>query len=416
MRVAVNTRLLYIRLAIATAINLFVVRRLVGSLGVEGYGAFSVACAGVGVFFFFRGALESAARRFVCGDRLNFQPLLGLTLAVVAAVGAIGILAAAVRPVPSFAVQVFVLGMFVLQVLRLPYEALIVAGEHMGVFLVLSVVESVLTLVAVLSTSLLPMAPLTAYAALRLAGEAVVWFLTFAYCRRRHSASHEPPVFSLSRVRPLFRFFGWQTLGSVAVFLRAQGVVLLLAVYAGTGACAAFETGGTVMGILWGFVASYRTAYLPSIVKSWTDGDRESFVGCTARVFRHSALGAVLVVTPILVWAPSVCRLWIGNDLPPDAAMFVRMFVLQCFFETLATPLDTAILATGRIARYEIVLSTLIGSSFVLAWLFLSAGLPAWTSIGAAAFVNLFAFLYRFVHLKRHHGFAIRAWFCRSGT
>lgn len=398
------------------AVNLFVVRRLVGSLGVEGYGAFSVACAGVGVFFFFHGALESAAQRFVCGDRLNFQPLLGLTLAVVAAVGAIGILASALRPVQSSAVQVFVLGMFVLQVLRLPYEALIVAGERMGVFLILSVVESVLTLVAVLTISLLPMAPLPAYAALRLAGEVVVWFLTVAYCRRRHPESHGPPVFSPRRIRPLFRFFGWQTLGSVALFLRAQGIVLLLAAYASAGACASFETGGTVMGILWSFVAGYRMAYLPGIVKSWTDGDRDSFAGCTARAFRHSLFGAFLVVAPILVWAPSVCRLWIGNDLPPDAAMFVRMFVLQCFFETLATPLDTAILATGRIARYEIVLSTLIGSSFVLAWLFLSAGLPAWTSIGAAAFVNAFAFLYRFVHLKRHHGFAIRAWFCRSGT
>ena len=415
-RVAVNTRLLYVRLAIATAINLFVVRRLVGSLGIEGYGAFSVACAGVGVFFFFRGALMSAARRFVCEDGLNFQPLLGLTLAIVATVGVTVVLVSAIRPAQSFAVQVFVLGMFALQTLRLPYEALIVAGERMGIFLVLSAVESALTLVAALAISVLPMAPLTAYAALRLAGEAVVWFLTFAYCRRRHSASHDPPVFALSRVRPLFRFFGWQTLGSVAVFLRAQGVVLLLAVYAGTGACAAFETGGTVMGILWGFVASYRTAYLPGIVKSWADGDRASFVGCTARAFRHSLFGAILVVAPILVWAPSACRLWIGDGLPPDAAMFVRMFVLQCFFEALATPLDTAILAIGRIARYEIVLSVLIGSSFALAWLFLSAGLPAWTSIGAAAFVNPFAFLYRFVHLKRHHGFAIRAWFCRSAA
>ena len=416
MRVAVNTRLLYVRLAVATAIDLFVVRRLVGSLGIEGYGAFSVACAGIGVFFFFRGALESAARRFVCENRQNFQPLLGLTLAIVATVGVIGVLVSAIRPAQSFAVLVLVLGMFALQVLCLPYEALIVAGERMGVFLVLSVVESAMKLVAVLAISGLPMAPLPAYAALRLACAAVVWLLTFAYCRRRHPESREPPVFSLRRVRPLFRFFGWQTICSVAVFLRAQGVVLLLAAYAGTCMCASFETGGTVMGILWGFVASYRTAYLPGIVKSWADGDRESFVGCTARAFRHSALGAVLVVTPILVWAPSVCRLWIGDGLPPDADMFVRMFVLKCFFEALATPLDTAILATGRIARYEIVLSALIGSSFVLAWLLLSAGLPAWTSIGAAAFMNLFAFLYRFVHLRAYHGFAIRAWFCRSAA
>ena len=414
--VAVNTRLLYVRLAVTTVVDLFVARRLIASLGIEGYGAFSIACAGIGMFFFFSGALESAARRFVCRDRRNFQPLLGLTLAIVATVGAVGILFSAFRPVRSFAVQAFVLGMFALQVLRQPYEALIVAGERMGVFLLLSVVESAMALVAVLTIPVLPMAPLPAYAALRLTSAAVVWSLTFAYCRRRHSESREPPLFSLARIRPLFRFFGWQTLCSVAVFLRAQGIVLLLAACAGTGACASFETGGTVMGILWGFVASYRTAYLPGIVKSWTDGDRKSFVGCTAHAFRRSVLGAFAAVAPILVWAPSVCRLWIGDDLPPDAAMFVRMFVLQCFFEALATPLDTAILATGRIARYEIVLSTLIGSSFALAWLFLSVGFPPWTSIGAAALVNAFAFLYRFVYLRAYHGIAIRSWFVRSAA
>ena len=415
-RVAVNTRLLYVRLAIVKVVDLFVARDLLGSLGVGEYGDFTVVTAWVAACFFFIGALDGAARRFVCADRRNFSPLLGWTATVVGAVGLLGAGAAVWESGRLAEVKLLVLGMFALQALRLPYEALVVASERMGFLLVLSVVESLLTLGSALAIRLLPMPPLTAYAVLRLSSAALVWALAFFYCRRHHVESRVPPVFSFSRVRPLFGFFGWQTLGSVAVFLRASGIVLLLSALAGAGACAACETGGVVMGTLWGLVANYRMAYQPGIVKAWTDGDRGSFVSCTARAFRHSVIGMTLVVLPIVIWTPMLCRVWLGTDVPPGADMFVRMFALQCLFEAFATPLDTAILATGRIARYEIDLTLLIGSSFALAWLFLSVGFPPWTSIGAAALVNVFACLYRFVHLKLHHGVAIRAWFCQSAA
>lgn len=81
--------------------------------------------------------------------------------------------------------------------------------------------------------------------------------------------------------------------------------------------------------------------------------------------------------------------------------MFLRMVALQFFFEALAIPFDTAILAAGRIARYEILLTTLLGSSFFLAWIFQAAGLPAWTATGAVALVNGFAFLFRLAYVRR---------------
>ena len=81
--------------------------------------------------------------------------------------------------------------------------------------------------------------------------------------------------------------------------------------------------------------------------------------------------------------------------------MFLRMVALQLFFEALATPFDTAILAAGRIARYEILLTALLGTSFFLAWIFQAAGLPAWTTTGAVALVSGFAFIFRLAYVRR---------------
>lgn len=271
-----------------------------------------------------------------------------------------------------------------------------------------------LSILAAILIPSMPMSSLTAYAVLRLAMAVLATVIVAFYCHKHHEESRVAPVFQLARIAPILGFFSWHALGSVAGLLKGSGIVLLLATYAGASGCAACDAAGKISTLLWGLIANYRMAYLPGIVKAWADGAGDSFVRCTSRAFRFSAAGMTLVVVPILIWSPQICRIWLGEGMPPSADMFMRMFAIQFYFEALATPMDTAVLATGRIARYEIVLTALLGSSFFLAWTFLAFGFPSWTATGAVAFVNLFAFLYRFVHLRRNHGIAIRAWFSPS--
>ena len=412
-RVVANARLLYARLAVSTTVEMVVARLVLDALGVKGYGLFAAASGGLAALFFFNGALEAAARRFVCYDKANFAPLLGLTLTLSACVGLLGVVLSVFFFAPSLSLLFPLLGVLVLNVLRLPYEACVVAGERMGFFLGLSLAESALSLLSALAIPLFPFCPLTTYATLRLVSAVLASAIVLAYCRRHYAESRARPVFRFSKIKTLLGFFTWHALGSVAGLLKGSGIVLLLATYAGTSGCAAYEAAAKITILLWGLIANYRMAYLPGIVKAWADGKKDSFVLCAARAFRFSAVGMTILSVPIVILAPQICRVWLGADMPPMSDMFMRMFVLQFFFEALATPLDTAVLATGRIARYEIMLTIVIGTSFVFAWTFLLLGLPAWTATGAVALANVFACLYRFVYLKVFHRIAIRAWFVR---
>lgn len=412
-RVWANTRWLYLRLAVETVTELVAARILLSSLGSEGFGLFAAVAGSIGSLGFLLGALEAAARRFLCCDFRNFAPLLGLTLMLAALLCVAGVGASfAVLP-HAVSVSLPATGIVLVRFLRLPYETCIVADERMGFFLAVSLAESALTLMTALLVEFLPFEPVAAYATLRFASFVLAGCLVAGFCLRRHPISRTLPVFRLDAVRALCGFFGWNALGSVAGLLKGSGIVILLADYAGTVGCAAYEAAGKFSVLLWGLVANYRMAYLPGIVKAWSANDRDGFVSRTRRAFVHSLVGMSLVTALILCFAPQTSRACLGGTLPEGTAAFLRMVALQFFFEALATPLDTAILATGRIARYEIVLTSVLGSSFFLAWLFLSLGLPPWTAVGAVAFVNGFAFLYRFVHLKAYHGIAIREWFCR---
>jgi len=413
LNVRANACWLYLRLAVETASDLLATRFLLSSLGVEGYGIFSAAAASIGAWGFFSGALEAAARRFVCFDSRNFAPLLGLVLLLTALLGVLGGIGTVLVSTYAFSVACPLFICVLVRLLRIPYDACIVASEKMGFSLVLSIAESLLALASAVGVRYLSGTPLDTYAMLRLAMAVLSAALVMAFSAHRNVLARLRPCFDFTAMKPLAGYFGWHALGSVAGLLKANGIVILLAAYAGMSACAAYESAAKVGAVLWGLIAYYRTAYLPGIVKAWADQDVGAFVAATARTFQLSIAGMTPLAALIVWFAPEICPAWFGADLADGTAMFVRMISLQFYFEALATPLDTAVRATGRIAEYEIILMVLLGSSFFLAWLFLAAGLSAWTSIGAVAIANIFAFLYRFAHLRIFYGIAIRAWFSR---
>ena len=399
-RVGANVRWLYLRLVIETLADLITVRILLTSLGACGYGSFAAVVGSVGTIGFFTGAFEAAARRFVCCSSSAFSPILGLTFFIVIALGMIvGLVSVVVLPYEA-SVSMPILGIVIIRILRIPYEACIVASERMRVFLFVSTVECTLTLGSALILFLLPFDSLKTYAGLRFATVLFAGVLVVGFVLRRHPVSRVCPVFGLDLVKPLFRFFSWHALGALAGLLKGNGIVILLAACSGAMYCGAWDASMKIGVFLWGLIANFRTAYLPGIVKAWASGNRLAFVGLTEGAFRCSLIGATLVCLPIVVFAQWLCWLWLGSAVPNETPMFLRMVVVQFFFEALATPYDAAILASGRIARYEIVLTMLIGSSFFMAWLALASGLPPWTSSGAVALVNFFAFLYRLLHLR----------------
>ena len=400
-KVGRNVRWPYLRLASESAAEIVAARILLSALGVEGYGLFAAVAGSIGAIGFCQGSLEAAARRFVCCDSDNFAPLFGLTLVLAGLMGLVGGVVAFVAVPSAAAGALFVLGVSVVRLLRIPYETCVVADERMGFFFFVSLVESALALAAAVLAGRLPLEPVATYAGLRFASFALTGGLVVAYCLVRHPLSRTRPQFRLGAGRALLGFFGWQALGSVAGLLKGNGLIVLLAAYAGATGCAACAAAGRVTVLLWGLIANYRMAYLPGVVKAWTAGDRTAFVAGTRRAFGWSLDGMTLVVAPIFVFAPEICRACIGESVPEEAAMFLRMVALQLFFEALATPFDTAILAAGRIARYEILLTALLGTSFFLAWIFQAAGLPAWTTTGAVALVNGIAFIFRLAYVRR---------------
>ncbi len=401
---------MYVRLVVVTAANFAAVRIVLQALGAEGFGLYAAVTAAVGLPMFFSGALQGAARRFLCvergkadGDRsLRFSEILALTFALSALVLA-GVFVLGLMTVPArypFALFAVLGGLAVLNFALMPLEALIAAEERFGFLLAFSVVQALLSLAVAGVVSLRP--TLVVYGLANLAVACVRGMAYAAYCRRSFSFFSMRPRFSRTALTQLVPFFSWSALGTVAGFLKASGIVIVISALAGATANAAFEAACHVGGVIWALTDVYRTVYYPRIGRAWGAGDAADFSRETFMAFRHSLYAFGPLAAVLFVFAPQVAGWWLGTP-PPGTVAFIKCVVVQYFFEALSTPFDSAVLVRGRIARYQIVLTVLLGSSCPLAWVLLALGAPVWTASASVALVTFISFWYR-ISLMRPSG------------
>ena len=427
-RMARNTWPLFVRMAISTVAGLLAVRIALDALCVSGYGVFVAVNAVVAAIMTFNGVLQVTAQRFLSHEmghgneeRLTaaFSSIccLSLFLSCLIVLGgeSIGLwfvhnrLSLPVGSVGSanFAFQACMI-MAVVNTLQLPWAALIVAGERMAFFAKLSVVEAVFAIGAPAVAMAFPDSAMHVYASILGGGTAVVLAIHVLYCRRQF-----PSVYFMLRfpIRDLWNsasFFFWGTLSSIGNLLKYQGVNILMNLYAGVTFNSSWDVAMRTGGVVSVGSGCFQPAYSPVIYKEWLNSDKMSFgrlIGATTLVsFLMSAIPGGIA----FVFAPTILNVWLGAELPPQAVAFVRCAVVNMMFDAISAPLTVAILSTGRIALYQTLAFAMSASSFLLAWVLLSAGCNAWTAICAVAAFNGLAALYRFIHVRFVIGVQVR--------
>lgn len=165
-RIAKNTLLLYIRTFMIMAITLYTSRVVLNVLGVENYGIYNVVGGVVAMFSVISGSLSSAISRFItfelgCGNierlksvfstSINIQIAISLIVFIVGESVGIWFLNYEMNiPSDRLVAANWVLHCslltFVINLISIPYNACIIAHEHMKAFAYVSILEAVLNL------------------------------------------------------------------------------------------------------------------------------------------------------------------------------------------------------------------------------------------------------------------------------
>ena len=388
-RIAKNTLLLYVRMLFLMVVSLFTSRVILNTLGVEDFGIYNVVGGIVAMFTIISGSLTSAISRFLTfelgkGDKEKLKTIFSTSVNIQLGLSAIIILIGEIvgiwflnnqmnipaeRMMAANYILQCSLGIFVLNLLSVPYNASIIAHEKMGAYAYISILDIVLKLAVAYAIMLSPFDRLISYGVLLLAESIFIRLIYGLYSKRNFEECTYHLIYDKAVLRKMVSFAGWNFLGVTAGTLNTQGVNILMNVYFGVAVNAARGIAVQASAAISQFVQSFTTAVNPQITKSYAAGDMTYMHTLVCQSSKFSAYLFLLMAIPLSVETPEIFEIWLKN--PPEyAVLFFRLSLLGTLMDSvLSNSLMTAIFATGDIKKYQVYVTICGGMVFPLTWL-----------------------------------------------
>ena len=398
-RIAKNTILLYGRLLLTMAIGLFTSRVILNTLGISDYGINNVVAGFVSMFSLFTGSLGTAISRFITvglgkGDMEKLRVIFSTSVTIMVVMSVIVLIIA--DPVSIWFlnnkmnipegrmyaanwVLQFSLLSFVVNLISVPYNAMIIAHEKMGVYAYMSIFDVTMKLIIVYMLYISPFDKLITYSFLFLCVGILDRIIYGIYCSRHFEEAHYKFVFDKSLLKDMGGFAGWNLFGSGAYLFNTQGVNIVTNKYFGVTANAARGVANQVEGIVKQFVTNFTTAINPQIMKSYAKGEMDYLYSLICRGAKFSYMLMLLFVVPFMFETETIMRLWLKN-YPPEAPLFLRLSMIGTMFDMLGNSTAMAAWATGKIKRYYEYVATIGCLVFPISWALFALGCPAYTS------------------------------------
>ena len=377
-RIAKNTLLLYFRMLFMMVVSLYTSRVILNALGVEDFGIYNVVGGVVAMFSVISGSLSAAISRFITyelgkGDQSKLNKIFSasvtiqllLSLIIVVLIESVGVwflnakmTIPAERMTAANWVLQFSIVTFVIGLISVPYNAAIIAHEKMSAFAYISILEAVCKLAIAFLIMISPMDKLLFYAILMCVVSLIVRFTYGHYCKKHFTECTYHFHWDKDILKKMFGFAGWNFIGASSAVLRDQGGNIVINLFYGPSVNAARGIASQVNSAVMGFVTNFMTALNPQITKSYASGDREYMMTLVYQGARLSFYMLLLLSLPILVNTHYILVIWL-KLVPEHAVLFVQLILIFAMSESISNPLITAMLATGKIRNYQIVVGGL---------------------------------------------------------
>lgn len=403
-KIAKNTLFLYFRSLVILVLNLFSFRIILDTLGVEDYGTYSVIGGVVMMMSVLTGALSSATQRFITYalgqndiQRLKAVVSNSVTLHIVLAlivslileiVGLVMLDGYLDIPVDRIGAAQIVLQFsivaFFVNMVSIPYNALITAHEKMKAFAYIGILECVLKFMAVLFLYVCPFDRLVSYALLIMLISISIRCIYSIYCKK-HFIESKKITYKIDKnmFKEMFAFAGWNFLGHGSLALRNQGVDVLLNMFFGVTVNAAKGLSNQVQHAVMLLVQNFQTAVKPQLTKAVAQNDFERAFFLINQGSRFSFYLLTLMAVPVIIVTPDILSIWL-KTVPEYTVEFIRWTLIYLLLDTQSRFHIHAILSTGKIRNYEILVGGTKLLAIPLVLLFLKCDKMYWNWSDAA--------------------------------
>lgn len=412
-RIAKNTLFLYFRMILIMGVTLYTSRVVLDKLGITDYGLYSVVGGVVGMLSFLNGTLSIGTSRFLTyelgagnNDRLQrtfstafyTHLILSAIILFIMETGGMWFLYNKLVIPPDrlvACVWVFQLSILttVISITQVPYTAVIMAHEHMGIYAYVSIFEAVAKLLVCYLLVITDFDKLIFYAVLVAVVQLLVALYYRFYCSRHFAESRLRWIFDKDILRSLMGFSGWNIVANITETLKLQGIIVLLNMFFAPAVIAAQAIANQVSAAMMQFVNNFRTAINPQIIKLYAAGDKEGSKRLTLSTTVYCFDLILMLGLPAIMVMNWLLNLWLV-EVPEYAVVFTQYIIVRNIMGTFSAAFYIPMMAANRIKSNSMA-SVFIGiGEFVLLYILLKIGFGVmWVQYLSLAMVFAYAFI-----------------------
>jgi O-antigen/teichoic acid export membrane protein len=400
-------------------VSLYTSRVILNVLGVEDFGIYNVVGGVVTMFGFLNGAMASATQRFLSielgkKDIIRLKKIFnatqvihfGIAILVLVLAESIGkwvfnmYLNISIERINSarWVYQFAVLSLMI-SIIQVPYNSVILAREKMSVYAYISIIDVLLKLLVVFLLKLITIDKLKLYGLLLCSVSFIIALIFRLYSKRQFEETRFQLVKDKFLYKTLINYSWWNLFGVIASISKSQGVIVILNIFFGTVVNAAQGVANQVSGAINMFVSNFQIASNPQIIKSYAINDKEYMNNLIIRTAKFSFYLIFILTLPIILEIDYILKLWL-KIVPGYTAIFTVLILISAIIDAFSGPLMTALQATGKIRKYQIIVGLLLFSILPISYTCFRFGLPPYSTFIVGICISIVALVFRLLLTK----------------
>lgn len=401
-------------------VSLYTSRVVLETLGADDFGIYNVVGSVVVLFSFIQGAMATAVQRYLNfelgrDDKNAVSRVFSMSMTVHIMIALIVVVLSETiglwflntqmqipsgRHIATQWVYQFSVLTCCVNILRIPYNATIIAYEKMSFYAYVSILEVFLKLSVVFLLVFSNGDRLILYSILMLIVPIIISVAYVFFCRKKFTTCSYSLFWDKKLFEEIFGFSAWSLFGCMANLGASQGINVLLNIFCGVVVNAAMGLAQQVNSAVSQFIVNFQTAFVPQLVKLYARNEYEKFVHLIFRSSKLSYFLILLIGLPVLTYTRPLLEIWL-HSVPEYTVQFTRLMILFSMIDAMSGPLWNSVQATGKIRNYQILMSSIIAINVPAAYVILKLGGSPIIVLVVRVIINFITHLVRIFYLRR---------------
>lgn len=430
-RILFNTILVYAQKFSTAALALVTTPLLLRVLGVEDYGVYTLTIGFVGMLTFFTWSLSASTQRYIAvtlGEK-NYDKLAHILSSSFLIHFIYGILILVVIQLINFYyvnefldipdnrkdsihyILSFVAGISFFNIIAIPFIGSLRATEDFKTIAIIGVSESLLKLIIAFLLVILSGDKLILFSGLMflvsIFSFSAYFFRVMKVKNSIYTAFKKPEIVL---IKEMLSFISWSILGAVAVMSRNQGVTVLLNIFFGVIANAAYGISQQINNALNILAQGVTASMSPVLMKAAGEKNYEKMLYMMRTMAKFSFFSISIFSIPAFFQMNYLLELWL-KVVPEGSVIYGRLIIISVLVILLSSGMQNVFVAIGKVKTYNIYVSLFLILNLPISYILFKFGFASYTIIIVGIVLELITLNIRLILLNKYLDYKISTYF-----